>query len=100
MPRIPRALATNLIQYVTRVEVSANIWHPSATSALEFHRQMNSKRLSKINPEYSCHISLHTEEKDSEVRIKFSDGSVWETSTSDYKVDTAFITSPTQTKMS
>jgi hypothetical protein len=85
MPRIPRQIAFNLIQYVKKVEVSANIWHDSATSALEFHRQMTSKRLKKINPEYDCNLILHSREEDSIIKVSFSDGTVWETSTAEYK---------------
>jgi hypothetical protein len=85
MPRIPRQLAFDLVQYVKRVDVSANHWHDSATSALEFYRQMDSKRLKKKNPEYECHLHLHSNDVDSIVKVLFSDGSVWETSTKDYK---------------
>lgn len=85
MPRIPRLTAFNLVQYIKKIEVSANIWHDSATSALEFHRQMQSKRLKKLNPEYECSLDLHSRDVDSTVKVFYSDGSLWESSTSDLK---------------
>ena len=85
MPRISRQLANELIMYIKRIEVSVNVRHDTAVSALEFFRQMDSKRLKKKNPEYQCDLALHGKDIDSMVKVQFSDGSVWETSTKEYK---------------
>lgn len=85
MPRISRQMAFDLISFVKRIDVSLNVHHPTATSALEFFRQMDSKRLKKKNPEYQCAVSLHGDDVDSKVKVQFSDGSTWETSTKDYQ---------------
>lgn len=48
---------------------------------------MLSKRLRKKNPEYDCKLHLHADDVDSTVKVSFSNGSVWETSTKDLKCE-------------
>lgn len=79
--KLTRALTLDLIPFAKKITFSANFWDPSATSAFEFFRQMQSSKLKKKNASFECVMNYH-ETKSAPVMVaEFSDGSEWKTMT-------------------
>jgi len=87
--RVSKLVARELIQFVKKIDIKANYWDPTATSAFEFTSQMNSPVLRKLNSKYEC--TMHVIDEDNKVPasilVEFVNGTKWETNTSSYKAD-------------
>lgn len=78
-PRVPKIVAHDLIQYAKNLNVTAHAFSPASISAMEFHRQMNSPKLHKINPSFECKLNLlKSLDSPATVSAEFLDGSKWE----------------------
>ena len=84
MPRIPKLVALDLIMYAKKIDIKCNYWHPKATSAIEFFRQMSSSQLRKRNPIFEVKIFDLPENETPHLIADFIDGSKWETETAAY----------------
>jgi hypothetical protein len=84
-PRVPRALARELIQYAKSIDITVNYWHPKSTSGMEFFRQMNSPKLYKKNPKFEVNINYVETMEEPKLVAEFVDGTKWETETSPYE---------------
>ena len=86
MPRVPKTIAKELIQFVKKVEVRANFWDPIGKSAYEFGRQMSSSKLAKSNTAYECNMIVLPNDSTAapSVTAEFLDGSKWQVDTGDY----------------
>lgn len=87
MPRVPRFIAQDLIQYAKSISVKANFFDPNARSAFEFARQMSSPKLKKINPGFECQLEITEDEVVPSLKAEFLDGSKWAISTADFSAD-------------
>lgn len=85
--RIQKAVARETIKFAKRVDVTMNYWHPSATSAFEFHRQMSSRHLKKVNPDFECHLHLHENEDPPVVSAEYANGAKWSTPSAELKLE-------------
>jgi hypothetical protein len=81
MPRVPKAIAQQLILFVTKIELRANYWDPKATSAFEFARQMLSPKIKKINPKMEISMIRHDLPDEACICVDYIDGSKWEQNT-------------------
>jgi hypothetical protein len=81
MPRVPKAIAQELILLVKKIELKANTWDPKATSAFEFARQMLSPKLRKINPKMEVALIRHELPDEASIFVEYVDGSKWEQNT-------------------
>ena len=82
MSRVPRFIASDLIQFAKSVKITADYWDPKAKSAFEFYRQMDSRKLRKINPVFNCTIQImENSTVPAKLEAEFLDGSKWVTST-------------------
>ena len=82
--RIPKFMAEELIQYAKSVEIRVHYWHPKSTSAMEFHRQMSSSKLRKINPIFKTSINGIPVTETPNLVAEFTDGSKWESETASF----------------
>lgn len=82
--RIPKFIAEELIQFAKSLEVRVHYWHPKSTSAMEFHRQMSSPKLKKINPVFNATIIGIPVTETPNLSAEFLDGSKWESETASY----------------
>lgn len=82
--RIPKFIAEELIKYAKSLEVRVHYWHPKSTSAMEFHRQMSSSKLKKINPIFNTSIIGIPVTETPNLTAEFTDGSKWESETASY----------------
>ena len=83
--RVKKAVALGLIKFVKKVEVSANYWDPVAVSAVEFARQLSSKKLKKANPSFEFDMKFHESSDPARVKVEFTNGKMWESTTAEYK---------------
>jgi hypothetical protein len=81
MPRITKAIASDLIQYAKSLTITANFWDPNARSAFEFARQMRSPRLKKINPGFECNFNEISTTDAASLVAEYLDGSKWSCTT-------------------
>ena len=81
MPRVPRHIAAELIQFVKKVELKASFWDPMSTSAFEFARQMSSPKLKKINPTLEVNLVRLENIEPPQLHVEYLDGSSWATGT-------------------
>ena len=82
MSRVPRFIAVDLIQFAKSIKITADYWDPKAKSAFEFYRQMDSRKLRKINPVFDCTMQVIEESKvPAKLEAEFLDGSKWTTNT-------------------
>ena len=77
MPRIPRQIAQDLIQYAKSLNIQGNMFVENHRSAFEFARQMSSPKLKKINPGFDCQLEFSDEPGPPTLRAEFLDGSKW-----------------------
>lgn len=87
MPRVPRLIAQDLIQYAKSINVKANFFDPQSRSAFEFARQMSSPKLKKINPSFECQLELTEDSVTPALKAEFLDGSKWAVDTTAYTAD-------------
>ncbi len=87
MPRIPRLIAHDLIQYAKSISVKANFFDPNARSAFEFARQMSSPKLKKINPAFDCQLDITEDAGTPTLKAEFLDGSKWAVDTNVFSAD-------------
>jgi hypothetical protein len=81
-PRVVRSISHTLIPFVKSVTVTANFWDPHARSAFEFYRQIDTKKLRKINPKLECKFILVEDENNiASLKVDFLDGTKWECET-------------------
>jgi hypothetical protein len=81
MPRVPKAIAQQLILFVKKIELRANYWDPKAVSAFEFARQMLSPKIKKINPKLEISMIRHELPDEACIIVDYVDGSKWEQTT-------------------
>lgn len=81
MPRVPKHIAMELIQFVKKVHVKAHYWDPNSRSAFEFARQMSSPRLKKINPALEVIMESLETLKPPVLEVEYLDGNKWEKET-------------------
>ncbi len=81
--KITKELAMELIPFAKKLHVSANYWDPTAKSAFEFCRQMASPKLKKKSPSFDVEMVYHELNKAPTLYAEFSDGSKWNTETTD-----------------
>ncbi len=79
--KLTKEITLDLIQYAKKLNFSANFWDPSAKSAFEFCKQMNSPKLKKKNPSFECSMIYHDLKTAPLMTAVFSDGSEWTTAT-------------------
>jgi len=86
MPRVPKTIAHELIQFVKKVEVKANFWDPVGKSAYEFGRQMSSRKLAVHNKSFECNmVNLPNGSTAApSITAEFADGSKWEVESGKY----------------
>lgn len=78
-PRITREIATTLIPFIKSISLTGRFWDPYSKSAYEFYRQMDAKKVKKINP--NIVISFTEFEDPSQapsLKAEFIDGSKFE----------------------
>ncbi|RYH28584.1 hypothetical protein EON65_11615 [archaeon] len=49
-PRVTKEVAATLIPFIKNITLTGRFWDPYSKSAYEFYRQMNTKKVKKINP--------------------------------------------------
>ena len=49
-PRVTREIASTLIPFIKSIALTGRFWDPFSKSAYEFYRQMDAKKVKKINP--------------------------------------------------
>lgn len=70
------------------MQLTGDYYDPKAGTAFEFHRQMKSPNLTKINPDFECSIE-DVRDKPPSIRAEYKDGFVWEkVDISEYKINT------------
>jgi hypothetical protein len=84
MSRVPRHIAMDLIQYAKKVHVTAYCWDVKSLSAVEFARQISSKKLAKQNPSFQAEFKFNEKDEPSTLVAEFSDGQVWTTETAGF----------------
>lgn len=85
MSRIPRFIASDLIQFAKSIKITADYWDPKAKSAFEFYRQMNSRKLKKINPVFECSLhGIELSKVPAKLEVEYLDGSKWSTNTDEF----------------
>ena len=78
MPRVPKHIANELIQFVKKVHVKAHFWDPNSRSAFEFARQMSSPNLKKINPSLEVILEKVEVLAPPTLHVEFLDGNKWD----------------------
>lgn len=81
MPRLPRKIAKDLIQFVSKVELKAHFWDPNSTSAFELYRQMSSPKLAKVNTSFECKMDFLPTVSTPTLSVTYADGTKWSTET-------------------
>lgn len=83
-PRILKSTAQLLFPYIKSVTVKGNFFDKRATSAYEIYRQMQGKRLAKINPKFTSElIETEDESEPPSFVAEFIDGTKLELDTSE-----------------
>ena len=85
MPRVPKHIANELIQFVKKVHIKAHFWDPNSRSAFEFARQMSSPNLKKINPSLEVILEKIEELAPPTLHVEFLDGNKWDKPTTGLK---------------
>ena len=81
-PRVARHIAMDLIKHAKSIEAVAYLWDKNGgVAAMEFAKQMDSRKLRKVNPAFTVSFNYLESQGPAIVKAEFLNGLKWETKT-------------------